>query len=997
LVIDGNHAVLVIERLLMLDPLREDWQRTALTLYARYRGRSEALAQADVFAATLQRELGVGLDKETCDLLERIRRSDIATAASPPMRHDPVGSSDEPKASVGLPDSSTDFPAQIFAPPGRTAPPLRRRVPHAIAAGLAVVVLASAWGLASGKFVHGHGGKETTIAGPALPAADRWQAPKLSSAPNAGRNLRNVIAVAVLPFVVLGENAQSMQPVADTLTDDLTNTLSRSPGLRVISRQSMQGYRGRPVDIAAVGTELDVRYVLEGSIRTEGDRLRVNVELIDPATRSPAWSARVERQNGEQSSVRDEIVGRLARELPLEMPVIEVARAPADPGVRDLNYKGWAAIYASGSSIGALRQAEEAFSQALARDPNSIAARIGLGTFHALAGVTLLGSDAAPHFAKAEEFLLPVIQASPNGTGAYFSMGLVHQGRGDFARAINAFQRALEFNPSHAPAYAGLGYVLIQSGKAREGLDYIQYATRLSPRDAQRSHWLRFSAEAELELGHPQQALLDLRQSDALSPHQPQTLRTLAVVLAVSGELDQARRTIAQLHDLTPALTADRVLKRAVKLGSGQPEYLRGLRLALAASGDPWQSPRPAHSAGSDAKPVLPILILPFTTFEEAGTIRLIADMITDDLTNTLSRVPSFRVISRQTARRFQGQAVDVAKLGAELQVRYVLEGSIRMQGERLRVNVELIDPATRLPVWTGRIERDDGDRQGVQDEIVGRLARELQFEVLPIESARLARDFDADALAYRGWAALSGIDHEDYKRALSQFEQALVRDRENLSALTGVGAYHARMGAQLFDTDSNGHRAKAEQILRAVVQRDPQSSEAHFYLALALNRLPTLPEAMEHLARAIEIQPSNASAHAQIGNALIRSGRPTEGLEHVLYAMRLSPRDPVMPVWLEFAGNAELERTNYPEAIANFSRAVALNPGYPRSWAGLVAAHALAGHDSEARGYTQKLKTLSPNLSADALVLQYGRHDGSRLREGLRLAFALDVAGAGQ
>ena len=111
---------------------------------------------------------------------------------------------------------------------------------------------------------------------------------------------------------------------------------------------------------------------------------------------------------------------------------------------------------------------------------------------------------------------------------------------------------------------------------------------------------------------------------------------------------------------------------------------------------------------------------------------------------------------------------------------------------------------------------------------------------------------------------------------------------------------------------------------------------------------------------------------------------------------MRLSPRDPIMPVWLEFAGNAELELRNYPAAIVNFSRAVALNPGYPRSWAGLVAAHALAGHDSETRSFSEKLRALSPNLSADALVRQYGRHDGSRLREGLRLAFALD-AGSGQ
>ena len=370
--------------------------------------------------------------------------------------------------------------------------------------------------------------------------------------------------------------------------------------------------------------------------------------------------------------------------------------------------------------------------------------------------------------------------------------------------------------------------------------------------------------------------------------------------------------------------------------------------------------------------------------------VELIADMLTDDLTNTLSRVPSFRVISRKTARSFQGQAIDVAKLGAELQVRYLLEGSVRRHDDNLRINIELIDPATRLSVWSGRVERSGADRQGVRDEIVSRLARELQFEVLPIESLRLSNDFGADALAYRGWAALSPINLGGYTEALALFNQALERDPQNLSARTGIGAYHARMGAQVLDTDASGHRVKAEEILRQVLNRDPNSSQAHFYLALALNRLPTLPEALEHLERAIKIDPSDASAHAQIGNGMIRSGRPAEGLEHVHYAMRLSPRDPVMPVWLEFAGNGELELNNYPTAIAMFQRSTALNAGYPRSWAGLAAAYALAGSPDDAHRVAEKLKTFAPNLDNQALARQFGRHDGSRLREGLALAFAL-------
>jgi len=407
-----------------------------------------------------------------------------------------------------------------------------------------------------------------------------------------------------------------------------------------------------------------------------------------------------------------------------------------------------------------------------------------------------------------------------------------------------------------------------------------------------------------------------------------------------------------------------------------------------AASSDPWQPPS-AVAQVNLPNGIVPIVVLPFVAFG-GPDVQLTADMLTDDLTNTLSRVPSFRVISQKSARDFRDRAIDVARLGAEFQVRYVLDGTVRRQDERLRINIELIDPATRLSVWSGRVERDGADHQGVRDEIVSRLARELQFEVLPIESSRLSENSDAGALAYRGWAALSQINRDGYEKALALFNEALQRDPDNLSAQIGIGAFHARMGAQVFDTDSDGHRAKAEAILRTALARDPNSSQAHFYLALALNRLPTLPEALGHLERAIAIDPSDASAHAQIGNALIRSGRPKDGLEHVHYAMRLSPRDPIMPVWLEFAGNGELELRHYHEAITMFQRSVALNAGYPRSWAGLVAAYALSGESDEANRCAEKLRAFAPKLSNEALTRQFGRHNGSRLREGLQLAFAV-------
>jgi len=416
-----------------------------------------------------------------------------------------------------------------------------------------------------------------------------------------------------------------------------------------------------------------------------------------------------------------------------------------------------------------------------------------------------------------------------------------------------------------------------------------------------------------------------------------------------------------------------------------------GVLSATSSKVDPWLLPASAAPDTRLPNGIIPIVVLPFTGLGDSNdkSLQLAADLLTDDLTNILSRMHSFRVISSLTARSYRGQTADVARIGTELQVRYVLSGSVRLHGDDLRVNVELIDPVTRLSVWSGRIDRGEADRQGVRDEIVSGLAHELQIEVTPLESLRLSSDFDADALAYRGWAALTPISLQAYQEALSLFNQALARDPQNLSAQIGIGAYHARMGVQVLDGEPLKHRATAQQILRQALVQDPNSSRAHFYLALALNQLPTWPEAREHLERAIRLDPSNASAHAQIGNGLIRSGHAAEGLEHVSYAMRLSPRDPVMPVWLEFAGNAELELGHNVEAATLFQRSVALNPSYPRSWAGLVAAHALNGELDEANRRVKKLKTFEPEMNSDALLRQFGRAPDSKLYAGLRLVLA--------
>jgi TolB-like protein/Tfp pilus assembly protein PilF len=724
--------------------------------------------------------------------------------------------------------------------------------------------------------------------------------------------------------------------------------------------------------------------------------LRASVELIETKSRSRIWSAHYDRAGPDGSTILDDIVKSLGRELQMKITSAEGALAAQHPDVHALIYKGFSAIADAGrAGQPALEQSEKYFTQALAREPDNPRALTGLGMYHVQMAVQLFAPDPAPHLAKAEAILQQVIERHPGVGLPYRLMGVLNIARGRAEIAAQWLQREIALNPSDAPSYAQLGRTMTMRGRAAEGIKYILYAMRLSPRDQAMAYWLSMAGQAELELGHDRKAIEYLDRALSLKPGGPRALMVLAAAHALSGNPEAARSRLEQVRKALPHLSGEKLIARFFGESDGG-QSLRlgdGLRLALAPAPDPWAPPpsrRPGDAAAVPDKNIIPILVLPFASSgETAGSMQLLADMMTDDLTNMLSRVASFRVISRQTARSYQGKPIDVAAIGAELQVRYILEGSMHTHGDKLRVNVELIDPAARLPVWTGRIERDGADRYGVQDEIVRRLARELQFEILPIESARRSNDPDADAMVYQGWNALFDISQDGYRRAESYFRQALERDPESLAAQIGLGAYHARIGALALDTESDVHRAKALEILRAALQRDPQSSTAYFYIGLALNSHATLPQSIEATRRAIELNPSHPSAYAHLGHGLSRMGRPAEGLEYIRYAMRLSPRDPTMAVYLEMAGNAELELQHYDEAIENFHRATVLKPGYPRAWAGLVAANALAGHDSEVRGYAEKLKTFSPNASGDALVQRYGRHDNSRLREGLRLALA--------
>jgi tetratricopeptide (TPR) repeat protein len=242
----------------------------------------------------------------------------------------------------------------------------------------------------------------------------------------------------------------------------------------VISRQTALSYQGRPIDIAAIGAELGVRYVLEGNMRMGDDKLRVNVALIDPASRLPVWSSHIERDGAERHAVQDEIVRRIGRELLLEVDQAEAETGSKEPGVDELVHRGWVAIFAAGTSgLDGLKQAEAYFTQALERDPQNERAQTGLASYHVNLSVQGYVANTVPDLAKAEDLVRQVIDRHPNAGDAHYYMAVIHRMRGNLEDAIGSLERSLDSNPSNASAHAQLGFVLSLMGREAEGLEYI--------------------------------------------------------------------------------------------------------------------------------------------------------------------------------------------------------------------------------------------------------------------------------------------------------------------------------------------------------------------------------------------------------------------------------------------------------------------------------------------------------------------------------------------
>ena len=351
------------------------------------------------------------------------------------------------------------------------------------------------------------------------------------------------LSIVVLPFANIGGDPEQDYFV-DGVTESLTTDLSRIPGAFVIARNTAFTFKNKPVDARTVGRELGVRYAMEGSVQSSGDRIRVNAQLIDAETGAHLWAERFDKERGDIFEMQDEITTRLARTVGIELVAAEGRRAererPNNMDAVDLAMRGWA-ILNQPLSLRRDRDARELFEAALRLDDRNVEALIGLAFYHTNDVRTFASTYRDEQLRIAEKGITEALALAPGNALAHFVHANVLHVSGATERSLRECELAITLDHNLAWAHADAGFIKVLLGRAEEVAEAdLNNAIRLSPRDPGLDRWIGLLGIADLFLGRLGPAMNRLRKSVEMNPNLALPQFFLAAASALSGHAAEA-------------------------------------------------------------------------------------------------------------------------------------------------------------------------------------------------------------------------------------------------------------------------------------------------------------------------------------------------------------------------------------------------------------------------------------------------------------------------
>jgi TolB-like protein len=361
------------------------------------------------------------------------------------------------------------------------------------------------------------------------------------------------------------------------------------------------------------------------------------------------------------------------------------------------------------------------------------------------------------------------------------------------------------------------------------------------------------------------------------------------------------------------------------------------------------------------------VAVLPFVNMSDDPAQDFFSDGMSEDLTTALAKLRWFFVIARNSSFAYKGKSVNIKQVGENLGVGYVIEGSVRKEGHRVRITAQLNDVATGSHLWAERYDRGLADVFAVQDEITEAIVASIEPQLYAAENFRSKRklpdSMDAWGLVMRALSHFWRITRADNVIAQELLEKAIAIDPHYGQALAVLSTSHTFCAYNGWSEMATSVPI-AERAALAAVRADSEDPWAHHALGCVHVLLRRFDEALAEFELALNLNPSFALAQSVYGLALTFSGRWEEAGVATAKALRLSPRDPFAAIYNGIAAHAQLVGRNYEEAMRLASASIRLRTDHVSGYRMLTASAAMAGRTDVATAALQELRRRQPNFS---------------------------------
>jgi TolB-like protein/Tfp pilus assembly protein PilF len=738
------------------------------------------------------------------------------------------------------------------------------------------------------------------------------------------------------------------------------------PKLFVIDRSSSFTYKDKPVKIQQVSEELGVQYVLEGSVLKSDDKIRITAQLIDALTGGHIWSDRYDRSLNNFFTILDEIT--LAIVVELQVKLTEGDPAQIYYG-STRNFEAWGYV-TRGMGIflsftkEAMNKSRELFKKALNLDPNYAHAMTSLAWTHFMDARYGYSESMEASLKRSFELAKKSSAMDDNQPMLHSLFQFIYLIQKQYDKSIEEGRKAVSLGPNDAQAHAIHCDTLYRTGLFEESVRMCEKSMRLQPHAS--LYYLNNMSTAyfwveryEESLAFAEKLISQSRKTGEKFLESWGYWHSALAKIKLGRELE-ARKDIERYLEIRPDANLESDRRNTLY----KPEIIKREHEVIRQIGFPEHPPLPLPDKPS-------IAVLAFDNMSGDPKQEYFSDGISENIITALSKVGELFVIARNSSFTYKDKPVKVQQISRELGIRYVLEGSVRMSGNRVRTTAQLIDAKNGQHLWAETYDRNLEDIFEIQDEITMEILTALQVELTEGEKAHVYASSTKNLKAYLKYLEGGKIYKKDFTKeynamARQRYQEAIAIDPQFARAYEMLGRTHSFDARYGWSESRSASMKQALELAQKAIDMDENHIIGRILLSYIYRQKRQYEKSIAEMEIVINHEPNNASAYAWLAVPLYTIGKGEEGVAAVKKAIRLNPIPEDYYFYL--LGNSHLVIEQYNEAIAAYKKFLDIKPSTV-ALVPLTVCYIFLGREEEAHASALEILRLEPDFSVDRIA----------------------------